>query len=181
MDQATVVRAQRGDHEAFESLAADAVDRLYALARLILRDPDLADDATQEALFRAWRDLPSLRAPDRWDAWVRRLLVHACMDEARKRRRFEASVTAIAFEPATDDAVAQIADRDRVARGLARLTVEQRTALVLRYHLGLSVPEVADALRVPVGTAKSRIHYAMDALRASLDADNRVGRREATA
>ena len=87
MDQrALVERARRGDHDAFAALVDPALARLDAAARLILRDPELARDAVQEALIRAWRDLPGLRDPDRFDAWLHRLTVNACLDLVRRRR-----------------------------------------------------------------------------------------------
>lgn len=181
MSRQLVERARLGDHVAFETLAAGAVDRLHGLARLILRDPDLADDATQEALFRAWRDLPSLRDPDRWEAWLRRLTVHACMDLARTRRRMRAQVRILDAEPWTGDATSEVVDRELVSQAMRRLTTEQRTVLILRYHLGLDVPDVADALGIPLGTAKSRLHYATNALRAALEADTRPAAMGVTA
>jgi RNA polymerase sigma-70 factor, ECF subfamily len=181
MDRELVERARSGDHLAFEQLAAAAVDRMFGVARLILRDADLAEDATQEALFRAWRDLPTLRDPDRWEAWLRRLLTRACMDQARKRPRLETHVRLLTVEPSMADASTALADRDQMARSLSRLPPDQRAALVLRYHLGLSVPEVAVTLGIPLGTAKSRLHHATEALRAAVDADARPSVREVTA
>jgi RNA polymerase sigma-70 factor (ECF subfamily) len=170
-----VEAARRGEHEAFEVLATAAADRLYGIARLILRDAHRAEDAVQEALESAWRELPRLRDPDRWDAWLRRLTVNACADEGRRRRRWSAEVRMIRTEPTEPDASGSLADRDQLERGFRRLKPDQRAAIVLRYYVGLSVPEVADALGVPEGTAKSRLHYATEALRAALEADARVG------
>jgi RNA polymerase sigma-70 factor (ECF subfamily) len=169
-----VEQVQRGDHGAFEVLAKAAADRLFAIAMLILRDVTLAEDALQEALLRAWHEAPRLRDPDRWDAWLRRLLVNACADEGRRRRRLAAEVRAIRAEPVTDDDSAAFADRDQLDRGFRRLTPDQRAAIVLRFYIGLSVPEVAEVLGVPVGTAKSRLHYATESLRAALEADSRT-------
>ena len=100
MQAELVDRARRGDREAFSVLAGGAVDRLYAIARMILRDADLAEDATQEALVRAWRDLPTLRDVERFDAWLYRLIAHACADVGRHRRRFRADITVLPIEPA---------------------------------------------------------------------------------
>jgi RNA polymerase sigma-70 factor (ECF subfamily) len=170
---ALVDRARRGDREAFSVLAGGAVDRLYAIARLILRDTDLAEDATQDALVRAWRDLPTLRDVERFDAWLYRLTVNACTDIGRRRRRWRAELTIVPIEPAEPDRAAELADRDQLERGLRRLSDPQRTILILTYYVGLTPTEAADVLDIPVGTAKSRLHYAIDALRAALAADER--------
>jgi RNA polymerase sigma-70 factor (ECF subfamily) len=167
-----VDRARHGDREAFGVLAAGAVDRLYAIARLALRDTELAEDATQDALVRAWRDLPTLRDVERFDAWLYRLIVRSCVDIGRHRRRWRAEVT-ILPERAEADSAAAVADRDLIERGLRRLTVPQQTILVLTFYVGMSPNEAADALDIPVGTAKSRLHYAIEALKAALAADER--------
>ena len=169
-----VEAAQDGDHEAFEALASAAVDRLYAVARLVLGDAHQAEDAVQEALVRAWQSLPELRDPERWEAWLHRLLANACADEGRRRKRQSMEVRMVRFEPATADPARSVDDQDQLDRGFQRLRDDQRTAVVLHLYLGLSVPEVADALGVPVGTAKSKIHYAVEALRAALEADERT-------
>jgi len=168
-----VDQARRGDREAFGVLAAGAVDRLYGIARLILRDTELAEDATQDALVRAWRDLPSLRDVERFDAWLYRLIVRACADIGRHRRRWRAEITIVPNEPAEPDRSSALADRDQLERGLRRLSDAQRTIVVLHFYLGLSPTETADALEIPVGTAKSRLHYAIEALRAAIEADER--------
>jgi RNA polymerase sigma-70 factor (ECF subfamily) len=172
-----VDRAKRGDREAFASLAAGAVDRLHAVARLILRDADLAQDATQDALVRAWRDLPTLRDVDRFDAWLHRLIVHSCSDVIRRRRRWRRSITALPAEPASPDRTEALEARDQLERGLRRLTSAHQTILVLHFYLDLAPTELAEALDVPVGTAKSRLHYAVEALRAALAAEERRPRR----
>jgi RNA polymerase sigma-70 factor (ECF subfamily) len=154
-------------------LAGGSVDRLYGIARLLLRDADLAEDATQEALVRAWRDLPSLRDVERFDAWLYRLIARACADIGRRRQRWRAEVKLLVAEPAESDRAADLADRDELERGLRRLTVAQQTILVLHFYVGLSPSEAADALDIPVGTAKSRLHYAIEALRAAIQADER--------
>ena len=173
MQAELVDRARRGDREAFGVLAAGAVDRLYGIARLVLRDTELAEDATQEALVRAWRDLPTLRDVERFDAWLYRLIVRACADIGRHRRRWKAEVTLLPTEPSAPDGMSALADRDLLERGLRRLTVPQQTILVMHFYLDLSPSETADALEIPVGTAKSRLHYAIEALRAVMAADAR--------
>jgi RNA polymerase sigma-70 factor (ECF subfamily) len=168
--------ARNGDREAFSALAASVIDRLYATAVLILRDHSMADDATQETIVRAWRDLPSLRDPDRFEPWLRRLLVNACRDEGRRQRRWRPEITLLPIhETGVDDASAGLANRDALERGFRRLKPDHRAAVVLRHYLGLSLPEVADATGVPLGTAKSRLHHAIRALRAALEADARSG------
>jgi RNA polymerase sigma-70 factor (ECF subfamily) len=168
--------ARRGDRDAFSALAASVVDRLYATAVLILRDHSMADDATQETIVRAWRDLPSLRDPARFDAWLRRLLVNACHDEGRRHRQRRPEMTLLPIhEPAVADSSAALAERDALERGFRRLTPDHRTALVLHHYMGLSLPEVADAIGTPLGTVKSRVHHATQALRAALEADARSG------
>src|SRR5262245_11717610 len=155
-----VERARHGDHEAFAAVTAGAVDRLYALASLILHDPELAEDATQETLIRAWRDLPALRDADAFDSWLNRVLARTCTDFARRRRRWRAEVRPLSHEPREADRSSDLADRDQIERGFRRLNEAQRTILVLHFYLGLSPAETADALDIPVGTAKSRLHYA---------------------
>jgi RNA polymerase sigma-70 factor (ECF subfamily) len=171
VDPELVERARSGDHDAFEVLAAGIVDHLYSVARLVLRDVDRAEDAAQEALVRCWRDLPSLREADRFDAWLGRILMHAINDEFRRGSRFRASITVLSLEPVTPDAAAGTAARELIERGFARLSIEHRSVVVLRLHLGLSIEETASTLGIPVGTAKSRLHYATEALRRALEAD----------
>ena len=174
MQAELVDRARRGDREAFSVLAVGAVDRLYAIARLVLRDTELAEDATQDALIRAWRDLPTLRDVERFDAWLYRLIVRSCADIGRHRRKWRAEVTVLQSEPAEPDRSSSLADRELIERGLKRLTVPQQTILVLTYYVGLTPTEAAEALDIPVGTAKSRLHYAIDALRVAIAADERL-------
>jgi RNA polymerase sigma-70 factor, ECF subfamily len=172
--QRNVVEAARGgDHEAFEVLASAAGDRLYAIAWLILRDRQRAEDAVQEALVNAWRDLPRLRDPDRFDAWLHRLVVNASTDQGRQARRWSTEVRMIRSGPTTEDAANSLADRDQLERGFRHLKPEQRTIVVLHFYVGLPVPEIAQTLGIPAGTVKSRLHYATAALRAALEADAR--------
>jgi RNA polymerase sigma-70 factor, ECF subfamily len=180
VDRAIVEAAQRGDHEAFEALAIGAGDRLFAIARLILRDVHAAEDAVQEALVHAWRDLPRLRDPVRFDAWLHRLLVNACADQGRHRRRWSAEIQIVRAEPATDDEIGSMVDRDQLERGFRRLKPEQRAVVVLHFYLGLTAPEIAETLGIPAGTAKSRLHYATETLRSALEADARGGPIAAT-
>jgi RNA polymerase sigma-70 factor (ECF subfamily) len=176
MEQDLVQRAQRGDHEAFDALAGAAYDRLFALAFRILRDADRGQDAVQECLLHAWRDIRGLRDPDRFDAWLHRLLVNACFDESRRRRSRPAEVQLLRLDrPAPGDDVRALADRDELERAFRRLPVEQRAVVVMTHYLGMRAPEIAETLGVPVGTVNSRLHYAIRAMRAVLEADARLG------
>jgi RNA polymerase sigma-70 factor, ECF subfamily len=137
MQRELVERAQTGDHDAFSVLVRGSFPRLHAVARLILRDPDRAQDAVQEALVLAWRHVRALRDADAWDAWLNRPSDHA-----------------------TD-----VAERDRLGRALGRLPLDQRAVMVLHFYLDLTLVETAETLGLPIGTAKSRLHRGLAALR----------------
>jgi RNA polymerase sigma-70 factor (ECF subfamily) len=167
-----VARASQGDHVAFERLAIQITPSFDAVARLILRDRALAEDAVQDAQIKIWRELPRLRDHARFDAWARRLLINACHDVLRSRRQphtVDVSMV-VALVP---DSTLGVADREELAAGLKRLTLEQRVILVLRYYLQLEPIEIAETLGIPPGTARSRLHNALHALRAALDAEAR--------
>ena len=175
-----VERAMRGDHDAFGALIGASANRLYALASLILRDADRAQDATQEAIVRAWRELPRLRDPERFDAWLRRMVVNACYDEGRRtRRRAEVSLLHLSDHQTGDTMTTQFAEAERIDQAFRRLPLEQRTTLVLQHQFGMSHVDIAETLGIPVGTVKSRIRYATAAMRAALEADDRVGSQPA--
>lgn len=166
--------AQSGDRDAFATLAGGVVHRLYATAVLILRDHALAEDAVQETIVRAWRGLPSLRDPERFDAWLRRLLMNVCRDESRRQRARVAEIPLLPFhEPAIGDPSEALVDHEALERAFRRLSDEHRTVVVLHYYDGLSQREVADATGLPLGTVKSRLFHATRALRAALEADAR--------
>lgn len=168
-------RARQGDHEAFDALAQIVGDRLMAIAYRILRDADLAQDAVQTALVKAWRELPGLRRPDRFEAWVHRILVNACYQEARHRRVPALSlVTLSQNSTSAEDEILAVDRRDQLERGFRRLPPEQRAVLVFHHYLGLSLAQISDQLDIPIGTAKSRLRYATAALRAALEADART-------
>jgi len=179
MDTDLVRLAQNGDKGAFTSLAAAMADRFLAASHRILRDISLAEDATQQALLSIWRDLPQLRDPARFEAWSYRLLVRACYAEGRKERRWAPNLRVIpADESIADNDLSSVVDRDQLERGFRRLSLDHRTVVVLHQYLDLPLDQVADAIGVPVGTAASRLHYAMRGLRAALDADARPTTRE---
>ncbi len=179
MDPDLIGRAQHGDEEAFASLAVAAGDRLHAVAHRILRDTDLAEDATQQALLAIWRDLPQLRDPARFDAWSYRLLVRACYTEGRRTRHWAPNVRLLAADEAKgDDGMSSVVDRDQLERGFRRLSIDHRAVVVLHHYLDLPLDEVADVLGVPAGTVRSRLHHAMRGLRAALEADARPATQE---
>lgn len=175
MDRDLVEAARHGDREAYADLIRVRGDRLYALAQRILRDVDRAEDALQEALVIAWRDLAGLRDPDRFDAWIHRLVVRSCLAEAgRERRRFSNMRILPIDIPASNDDYLSVVDRDELERGFKRLSPQQRALLVLRHFEDRELSEIAEILGIPVGTARSRLHHAHRAMRAALDADSRV-------
>jgi RNA polymerase sigma-70 factor (ECF subfamily) len=170
VDQRDLVRrAQQGDQDAFATLAGAAIARLDAAARLILRDSELARDAVQDSMVRAWRDLPGLRDPDRFMPWLHRLTVNACLDVARRRRRrsVEVELTPIVM-PSVADTTAELAERELIDDALRLLEPEFRAVVVLHYFLGMPLHDVAVAMRIPIGTVKSRLHRALRTMRVSL-------------
>jgi RNA polymerase sigma-70 factor, ECF subfamily len=179
VDRDLVLAAQRGDEAAFVDLVRLRADRLYAIAYRVLRDVDRAEDAVQDALVIAWRDLRGLRDPDRFDAWSHRLLVRICIDQASRERRRAANLRVLPIDgPVAPDDTLTMADRDQLERGFRRLSPEQRTILVLHHYEGYAPSEIAELLGIPPGTARSRLHHAHRAMRAALDADARSTVRE---
>lgn len=170
-----VARARSGDPEAFEALVRGAGDHLLAVARKILRDPDAAEDALQQAVIRAWRSLPQLRDPDRFDAWLYRILVMACYAEANRSRRLSGHVRTLPEAGVERDIATGIADREALEHAFRDLTPAHRAVIVLHYFGGLPLNEVARIVGVTHGTARSRLHYAQRALRTALEALDRDG------
>jgi RNA polymerase sigma-70 factor (ECF subfamily) len=170
MQRELVDRAKRGDHDAFTRLVDGSVDRLYTLAYLILRDADRAQDAVQEALVSAWRDLPALRDVDAWDAWLHRLTVWASYRHARRDRRrsvIELQAMPDAASSHVPDHALPVVERSLLERELGRLHVDQRAVIVTHFYLGYPISEVAEIVGVPVGTAKSRLNRGLQALRSA--------------
>ena len=172
----------RGDEAAFDTLIERQGDHLHSVARRILRDPYLAEDATQRALLDTWRYLPTLKDPDRFEAWSYRLLVNACQTEARRERRHRGNLRLLASdEPVEPDSAARIATQQQLDQAFRRLGVEHRTVVVLIHYIGLSATEAAEAMGTPVGTVRSRLHFALKHLRAAVEADARLERNVGTA
>jgi RNA polymerase sigma-70 factor (ECF subfamily) len=169
-----VEQAQRGDREAFANLARTHGDRLMAIAQRILRDVPRAEDAVQQTLVIAWQKLPGLRDPARFDAWLQRLLVNACYAEARRWRTWSANVRALPIDgPGGPDESNRLDEHDRLDRAFKRLSPDQRAILVFTHYLGLNPTEIAERLGIPIGTTRSRLHYAHRAMRAAIEADER--------
>ena len=175
VDRDLVEAARSGDREAYVDLIRVRSDRLFAVAQRILRDIDRAEDALQDALVIAWRDLRGLRDPDRFDAWLQRLVINVCIAQATRERRRTSNVRVLPIDgPAAPDDLLTVADRDLLERGFRRLPPEQRAILVLHHYLGYAPSEIAETLGIPGGTARSRLHHAHRAMRAALDADART-------
>lgn len=174
MPQLLVSRAQQGDHDAFSALITDRISKMYGVAGLITGRRDLAEDAVQDALIRAWRDLPRLREADKFDAWLHRLLVNACHDQGRRQRRHrgETALFDVHAAPYRDPAQA-VAARDELDHAFRRMSHEDRAVIVLRHYLGLSTAEAAAAMRMREGTLKSRLHRAMKSMAAAIAAEGR--------
>lgn len=174
MDVDLVVRAQHGDQQAFASIARGIAIRLRKAAYGVLRDMDLAEESAQQAIVTIWRELPRLRDPRRFDAWCYRILARICYAERRRAQKHEvASLEGACGLPSRSDLSHDVLLRDQLERGFARLSLEHRAVVVLHHQLDLPLDEVAEALGVPTGTVKSRLHRAMAQLRASLEADLR--------
>ena len=172
MDRDLVERARRGDREAFAVLVHQVSNALFAVAYRILRDTGLAEDALQNALVLAWRRLPHLRDSDRFEAWIHRILVHACYDESQRSRPWAATVRFLPVDTrSTPDESSTIAARDELDRAFRRIPVDQRAVFVLHHYLGLPLVEIAEMLGIPAGTARSRLHYATRSLRSVMTDD----------
>jgi RNA polymerase sigma-70 factor (ECF subfamily) len=176
LERELVVRAQQGDREAFSELAFRMGDRMLTIAQRILRDVDQAEDATQQAIVAVWRELPKLRDPDRFEGWSYRILQNACRAELRRERRWSPTeMRRLPVDGQVSDPALSLADRDELERAFRRLPVEHRIVLVMQHYLGLTLEQIADRLEIPLGTARSRSHYAKRAMRAALEADARAG------
>ena len=170
-DVELVRRARSGDHDAFAVLTRQAIPRLYGAAKLILRHPDRAEDAVQDALVLAWRDIRSLREPAAWEAWLYRLTIRACHRSAQAHRRHDvAELVPDDLPSAEQDFSRALEERDRLARQLERLPIDQRTVVVLHFYLDLPLTDASEILGVPAGTVKSRLHRALASMRTAMGA-----------
>jgi RNA polymerase sigma-70 factor (ECF subfamily) len=175
-----VERARDGDDVAFSELVDLDGDICYAIAFRILRDVERAQDAVQQAFLLAWRELPRLRDPDRFSPWLYRLLVNACYEELRRHRRWASRIRVLPVDgPSGPDTIISVDDRDTLDRAFRRLTPEHRAVFVLHHHTGFPLSEVADIVGAPLGTVKSRLHYATRTLRAAIVADSQIESTEA--
>ena len=182
MERRLVEQAMHGDEAAFDALIGRVGDHLHSVARRILRDPYLAEDATQRALLDAWQNLPRLRDPDRFEAWAHRLLVKACHAEARREGRHRGHLALLSTDASVVvDPSSSIADQSELDHAFRQLGVEHRTVVVLIHYVGMSPAEAAEAMGTPVGTVRSRLHYALKALRAAVEAEARLERNAGTA
>ncbi|HEX5240795.1 MAG TPA: sigma-70 family RNA polymerase sigma factor [Candidatus Limnocylindrales bacterium] len=178
MRERLVERAATGDDLAFAELVDLDGDRCYAIAYRILRDVERAQDAVQQAFLLAWRELPRLRDPDRFEVWLHRLVVNACYEEFRRYRRWSTNVRALPVDgPATSDTTVTIDDRDALERAFRTLSPEHRAVVVLHHHAGIPLASIAEVAGVPIGTVKSRLHYATRILRNALATDRVESRK----
>ena len=146
-DRDLVEAAQRGDQAAFVDLVRSTGDRLFALGYRILRDVDRTEDALQDALVIAWRDLRGLRDPDRFDAWINRVVTNVCIAHATRERRRTVNLRVLPLDgPAAPDDLLGVGDRDQLERGFRRLTPDERAILVLHHYAGYSLAEIADTI-----------------------------------
>jgi len=172
MQRELVEQAQEGDVDAFTQLMRLSAPRLTSVAYLILNDTERAKDAVQDALVKAWRDMGALRDPDAWDAWIRRLTVNICLQVARRDKRRTVLERQAAPAPSAmsiDDATVDVTEREWILSELNRIDIDQRSVLVLHYYLDLPMREVAETIGIPMGTASSRLHRGLEALRASMN------------
>ena len=175
MSRALVERAQAGDRDAYDQLARGAARRLFLVAQRVLRDTDQAEDAVQQTLVDIWRDLPSLRDPDRFDAWTYRMVVRHCRAEVRRHRRIGANIVDLSDEMASSaDPIGDVAVRDQLDRAFRSLSHDHRVVVVLHHFVGLPLGEIAEILDIPYGTVGSRLHHAMRSMRATIDAAERT-------
>jgi RNA polymerase sigma-70 factor, ECF subfamily len=166
-------RTDHGREAAFIRLADRQLAASYRLAALLLDSEVEGQDATQDAALIAWQRFASLRDPDRFDAWFQRIVVNICRDRLRRRGGVRFLAIDDIAEPPTMDGAANRAEHDALRSSIGTLTPDQRTVVVLRYYADLSLDEIAERTGERLGTVKSRLHYALEALHAAYDAASR--------
>jgi RNA polymerase sigma-70 factor (ECF subfamily) len=180
VDLGLVARAAGGDADAFDELLRPRLARLYRMAVAITRSEPDARDAVQDASISAWRELPRLRSPERFDAWLDQILVNACRGLLRRSRRTR--VREIELEPAGVDVDRQglgavtdpdVAEMELIQRAFERLAPGVRSLLVLHYVEERPLAEIARVMGSPVGTIKWRLSNARRALDRELRAERR--------
>jgi RNA polymerase sigma-70 factor (ECF subfamily) len=175
-DRPEIEAVRRDRIEAFSLLDEARLLQGYRLATLILRDRDEAEDATHEAIVRAWSNWATLRDRDRFDAWFDRILVNVCRNRMRHTRTIRVVALDDAFTVAATDMHGATTARLVLEPAFDRLSPEQRIIVVLRYWRDLSVEQIAERLGIPAGTVKSRLHYALKSLRAAIESSEEASR-----
>jgi RNA polymerase sigma factor (sigma-70 family) len=161
---------------AFVAQAEAGVDRAYRLAGLILGNASDAEDVVGDAIERAWREIDSLRDADRFQAWFDRIVVNACRDHLRRRRRVRFIPLAEDPSRAAPDAFGAVIDGDATTRAMHLLTADERVVVVLHFWADLTLEAVAERLDWRVGTVKSRLHRALVRMRDEAATQDRAGR-----
>ena len=167
-DQLLVRRAQKGDVDAFESLYSQHLKRVYNIAWRMMGNPSDAEDVAQEVMLKAWRALPAFKLDSALGTWLYRITMNACADELRRRKAQTVSVEqmqADGQELASDGFEEGSVTQGSIAGAVSRLSEEYRAALILRDIQGYSYEEIADILRCPIGTVRSRINRAREQMR----------------
>jgi len=171
----------------FDRLFARSYGRAYKLAYWMLGDAAEAEDVAQEAFLRAWRHFDRYDRSRSFDTWLGRIAANLCIDRIRRNRRTptcsldapipsESGDSAVRFDPAdasadpSESVLSQVVD-ERLHRALQKLPPEYRAAVLLSAVEDLSYQEIAEALRCPIGTVRSRIHRGRVMLRQALEAD----------
>ncbi len=177
-DHSLADRARNGDLGAFEELMHARIDAIYRLSFAIVGDEADARDSTQDTFIAAWRRIRGLRDPDRFDAWLQWIAVNSARMTLRSRGRRHVreipSGDVATLAAVSDRANPDRSDADLLGGALARLPVDQRTILVLHHLEGHDLAGLAEVLEIPVGTVKSRLHGARQALQAALAAEDRA-------
>lgn len=177
METGLVERARNGDVDAFDALIAHRVEAMLRTAMAIIGDPDEAREATQESLLTIWRELPTLRIDDRFDAWAGRILVNRCRLALKRRGRRSSREVRIdgswqADLPAIAGPAEHFDRREPLERAFEQLNPDDRVLLVLHHLEGLQLAQIAARLEIPVGTVKSRLFSARRALERALEAES---------